>query len=251
MTRTTFLPHAALALLGAASVFTGCAGYANYPKLGRDDVAVNNPNTAPVPEAEFVALRWVVRRYPVNGPYTVNFPEGTYRRTGERLTAMLDDPNAKMLTPAAAGLPCFHVKRVWVRGERATVEILRPVLRPPMDIPTGSESKPLYQSFWVKCEAGWKPWRVVHARAWPIGKDVPPNLQGWPDEPPPAGSTLANPGIDTFKEQGAKPASETTPPAAPTGSEAPPPAAPAEQPPQSPASTEGGQLEEIPVESPR
>ncbi len=181
-----------VALLTLAAL-SGCAGYANYPQIGKDDVAVNNPNVAPTPEAAFVALRWVIRRHPVEGPYTINMPAGTYRRTGERVIQLLGDPNARLLTPQNQNLPCYHVKQVWVRGERATVEVLRPVLRPPMDIPSAAPSSPLYQSFWVKCEAGWKPWRVIHARAWPMGADAPPNLAGWPDEPPPPGNRLADP----------------------------------------------------------
>lgn len=209
---TAALAAATLAA-SSLSVLTGCAGYANYPQIGKDDVAVNNPNTPPVPEAAFTALRWVIRRYPVEGPYTVNLPEGTYRRTGERLLALLKDPDAYMLTPSSEHLPCYHIKRVWIRGERATVEVLRPVLRPPMDIPAGSETKPLYQSFWVKCEAGWKPWRVIHARAWPIGRDVPPTMQGWPDEPPVPGSRLADPAAGAGRTGGVEPSSPTSAPA--------------------------------------
>lgn len=210
----------ALALSAAVG---GCAGYANYPQIGKDDVAVNNPNTPPVPEAAFTALRWVVRRYPVEGGYTINMPAGMYRRTGERFIQMLNDPDARLLTPSTQHLPCYHIKRVWVRGERATVEVMRPVLRPPMDIPSGAPSTPLYQSFWVKCEAGWKPWRVVHARAWPIGTDVPPDMRGWPDEPPPPGSRLANPaeGADIPNMQPAQPSAPGAPEAAPAGEAAP------------------------------
>lgn len=194
------LPILAFSMSIAAAALSGCAGYANYPRIGADDVAVNNPNVAPTPEAAFVALRWVIRRHPVEGPYTVNMPAGTYRRTGERVIQLLGDPDARLLTPENQNLPCYHVKQVWVRGERATVEVLRPVLRPPLDVPAGAAGggaggagTPLYQSFWVKCEAGWKPWRVVHARAWPMGADAPPNLAGWPDEPPAPGNRLADP----------------------------------------------------------
>jgi hypothetical protein len=206
-----------------APAMTGCAGYANYPQIGTSDVAVNNPNVAPTPEAAFTALKWVIRRYPVEGPYTVNMPSGTYRRTGERVIELLKDPDARLLTPTNQHLPCYHIKRVWVRGERATVEVLRPVLRPPMDKPAGTPDT-IYQSFWVKCEAGWKPWRVVHARAWPIGSDAPPNLQGWPDEVPPPGNRLADPatgiGADQNSVRGARwpqpaAAPETTNPASP------------------------------------
>lgn len=231
---------ASTALLVGGLCLGGCAGYANYPKLGASDIAVNNPNTPPVPQAEYVALRWVIRRYPVEGPYTVNFPAGTYRRTGERFLELLEDPNARLLTPANSHLPTYHVKRVWVRGERATVEVLRPVLRPPMDIPSGAESTPLYQSFWVKCEAGWKPWRVVHARAWPIGRDVPPNLQGWPDEPPPPGSRLADPsgGVGV---SGRGPGSQSSP-TPPAGGSTPAPV-------ETPAPPAGdAPIEEIPVD---
>lgn len=211
----------ALAAGGIGGALSGCAGYANYPQIGANDVAVNNPNAAPTPEAAFTALRWVVRRYPVQGAYTVNMPSGTYRRTGERMIELLRDPEARLLTPENQHLPCYHIKRVWIRGERATVEILRPVLKPPMDVPSGAPSSPLYQSFWVKCEAGWKPWRVVHARAWPIGSDAPPNLQGWPESAPAPGNRLADPatgvGVDQNSVRGANwpKQSEPAPPAPP------------------------------------
>lgn len=221
-TRTIRTPLAATLMLaaglGVGALLSGCAGYANYPKIGSDDVAVNNPNVAPTPEAAFTALRWVVRRYPVDGPYTVNMPSGTYRRTGERVIDLLNDPNARLLTPTNQDLPCYHIKRVWIRGERATVEVLRPVLRPPMNLSSGAPSAGLYQSFWVKCEAGWKPWRVVHARAWPIGTDAPPNLQGWPDEVPPPGNRTADPatgvGADRNSIRGAQWPQQPAPPEA-------------------------------------
>jgi hypothetical protein len=227
-TRTSKSPALIVsAALIAACAFSGCAGYANYPQIGASDVAVNNPNVAPTPEAAFTALKWVVRRYPVEGAYTVNMPSGTYRRTGERVIELLKDPDARLLTPTNQHLPCYHIKRVWIRGERATVEVLRPVLRPPLDKPAGTPDT-IYQSFWVKCEAGWKPWRVIHARAWPIGSDAPPNLQGWPDEVPPPGNRLADPatgiGADQDSIRGARspepaPAPQTTEPVpAPAGS---------------------------------
>ena len=208
-TRSILLPAATmLALLG------GCASYVNYPAIGKDDAAVNNPNIAPTPEVTAVALRWVVERYPVGGPFVVNLPRGTDRSTAQRILSQLRNPDARLVTPETKQLPAFHVSMVWIRGEKATVEVIRPVTDPQLTkpntaytssgvpVPSTPTTGPVYQAFNIKLESRWSPWVVTHAQGWPIGTAKPPELMGWASAvpgstPPPAAAPTAEPATQT------------------------------------------------------
>lgn len=189
--------------LGGLAGLPGCSSYGNYPPIG-DDVADNDPNVAPMPEITAAAVRWLVRKYPVEGPYVVNLPAGMERETGESVLRRIGDPNARLVMPSTKNLPAYHVTKLWLRQFHAAVDVLRPVT----DLPASSEggSKPInYQLFTIKLVGGGLngAWRVEAVpRAWPIGTYTPPMLFGWDELPPaPVGITAPAPAPAPAQEE--------------------------------------------------
>lgn len=172
----------AAAALGCVSApLGGCATYANYPARGEKDPAINDPNVFPAPEVIGVALERVLSRWPVEGEFVVNLPRGMTRRRAEEIVRKLHDPLARLVSIETAGLPAFHVTRVWIRpGARAQVEVLRPIFGI-----GGRDEAALYQPVTVKLrQSPLRAWRVDAVRVWPIGQAETPELFGWPEEAP-------------------------------------------------------------------
>jgi hypothetical protein len=166
-----------MASVGVASGLFGCS-YANYPPIGTaaDDAAVNDPNAAPVPSLTRTALGHVIERFPVEGDYVVNLPEGMTRRRAEELVMKLWDERAHLPGPGTELCPVYHVTRVWLRpGGRSEVEVLRPVfgVGTPGD---QAEFQPV--SVYLR-RSPLERWKVDGVRVWPIGTAVPPPLFGW------------------------------------------------------------------------
>ena len=81
------------------------------------------------------------------------------------------------------GLPVYSVTRVWLRGDKATVDVVRPVTLDGMQ-PTEENTDGVaytYQKVTLRLEGGFRPWRVVGTREWPIGLEDRPELFGWPE----------------------------------------------------------------------
>ena len=160
-------------VLGAGVLGGGCAHYVNYPAIGGDRLAVHDPNVAPVPDVVVLAVRRVVTRHTVGEEFVVNLPEGMDRRVAERVVGEIGG-GARVVSPETDELPAVHVKRVWVRGDRAAVVILRPV-----DGLGGGG----HQAVTVRLE---KPvfgvWEVVFERAWAAGAAETPELFGWSED---------------------------------------------------------------------
>ncbi len=165
-----------MAVLGnvVALGFGGCAHYVNYPAIDGDGLAVHNPNVAPMAEVVALAVRRVVSRHPMEGEYVVNLPEGTNRRVAEWVVAEIGE-GARIVTPGSEGLRVVHVKRVWVRGHRAVVEVARPVV--------GIGEEESHQTVTVRLA---KPvfgvWEVVFVRGWAVGAAETPELYGWSED---------------------------------------------------------------------
>jgi hypothetical protein len=204
-----------LTALAAAVPLAGCNRWSNYPPIG-DDTANNDPNMSPVPQATAAALEWVARKYPVEGPFVINLPQGTTRRTADRILADIGNPSARLVTPESKGLPAFHVTKIWVRESRASIDILRPITN--FDAETERGRSPInYQLITVKLLGGpLRPgWRVDAApRAWPIGAHEPPPLYGWAAEwEQPAGeATSAQPTPEMNPAEAPAPAPDDAPP---------------------------------------
>ncbi len=204
--------------LVALGALLGCAAHATYPERVEEEWSVRDPNINPVPEVMRVALQRVTSRFPVNGPYVVNLPQGMQKRWAEDLLRRLKDPNANLVSAQTADLPAFHVAKVWVRpGSRAWVDILRPVF----GVGGPQSEGPLYQRITVQLrQSPLEPWQVDSVRVWPLGIDQPPALFGWP-------------ALDSTS-----PAEPMTPPPAPASAPASAPAdAPAAQSPAPPPSS--------------
>lgn len=160
----------------------GCASYINYPAIGtaEEDAAVNDPSVAPAPTVIQASLKRVVERFPVQGPYLVNLPQGMVKRRADEIVASLRDPNASLPRIGGEPLPVYHVTQVWVRpGDKAQVEILRPVFG------VGNPGNPeQYQPITVRLRRSpVENWKIDSLRVWPIGSAVPPELYGWPEPP--------------------------------------------------------------------
>lgn len=166
--------------LAACAAVAGCASYANYPPLGtaKDDAAVNDPNVSPVPSIMRIALAHVIERFPVEGDFVVNLPEGMTVRRAQELMLKLGDPRANLPQAEVETRPVYHITRVWLRpGGTSEVEILRPVFG--VGTP-GDQAE--FQPVTVRLRrTPLEPYKVDSVRVWPIGIAVPPPLFGWGD----------------------------------------------------------------------
>lgn len=196
-------------LLAAMSLaLGGCIGHNNIEPIS-GATAFENPNEAPVPQAMTTALRWVIERYPPNPeqpigsfpsePIAVNLPT-RMRFEMARKVARDVAPNVTILTQEnQRTLPVYHVGRVWVRGDAASVDVFRPVSA----FGASPGGQPTYQAITVNLRAGFAPWRVTAHRVWPVGTlDLP--LLTFPS-PRPA------PGMNVPSEPESPPAAETFP----------------------------------------
>lgn len=205
----TLLRCVAIAAVGLAP--GACVSYQNYPQVEAKDPAVNDPNVPPSAEVMAVALERVTSRYPAPGEYVVNLPQGLQKRRAEEVLRRLNDPRARLVAPDTQSLPAFHVTRIWIRpGERASVEVLRPVF----GVGTPGVT-PEYQAVTVNLRrpamAGY---RVDSVRVWPIGGAVPPPLYGWPDleaRPESASAAPAQPSDQTPEPAPTQPGSDPAP----------------------------------------
>lgn len=163
----------------AAAALTGCAGYSSYPPL-KGDTAFNNTNSGDMVAVMAVGMRWMVDRYPVEGEFAVNLPEGMTRRRSLEVLAQMGSPNARPLTPETAHLPTFHVARVVVRISDAEVDIVRPVATF-----SDREQRPINQLVTVRVKGGLSPWRAFGEKPYLIGAAETPPLRFIPSNDPP------------------------------------------------------------------
>jgi len=159
---------AAVALASMLMPLTGCVALvASWPAVG-DDGAVNDPNVSPIPRVITAAVHEVVRRYPVPGEFVVNLPEGLHLSRAERITAEIS-PNARIVSPGTEHLPVYHVTKVWVRGDRAQVDVVRP-----LDEPQTWQRVTVHLRHHL--DGGWT---VEYVKVWPMGMATPGSLYGW------------------------------------------------------------------------
>lgn len=167
-----------------------CQQYVSSPGVPTARGIPENPNKPAAVSAIVEAVRYVATRYPPGGhdydaptmqeqaaveaPYAliVNPPRGLRKGFYERIVKGIG-PQAQPITVAneISGLPTFHVTRVWMRFQTATVDVLRPM----PELGQNADGTPIYQMVTVRLEGGLNPWRVVHARAWsPTNVEIPP-----------------------------------------------------------------------------
>jgi len=155
----------------------GCVGYTTYPppESGKGaDAAINSPNAPPAPEVIFAAVRYTTSRWPTEGAYAINLPADFDAKRMHYVFDLLHDPDAAPVTPATidAGIPVYHVGRVWIRGGYAEVDVYRPIL----DVP-GPNGAPVHQMVTVSLKPNLLTrWRVTSTRSAAIGLHTPPAL---------------------------------------------------------------------------
>lgn len=161
------IPIFALVALPIAAGLPACVGVSTNPSIYDD------PNARPVASAAIVeittaAVRHVVSRYPVNGPYALNLPASIPDSQAQSIIRRLAASQAQLLTEHSASLPTYHVESVRVLGDEAIVQVHRPInVR-------GADEKPVTQAIEVKCRGGVHPWRVVATRGLMLGAIPPP-----------------------------------------------------------------------------
>jgi len=183
-------------VFGGMGVGGGCQQYSTYPAVASAEGMAESPNKPATEATMTLALQYVATRYAPAGlqkepatpadagkltvdyPMVVNLPRGMRKSFYERIAKKVGPQVVPMTADVENGtLPVYHVTRVWLRFNTATVDVLRPM--PEVGVAPGGG--PVYQKVTVRLEGGFEPWRVVHARAWEPGTDPAPLAYHVPD----------------------------------------------------------------------
>ncbi|HRQ71753.1 MAG TPA: hypothetical protein PLU35_01860 [Phycisphaerales bacterium] len=171
--------HAALLSLALAAGACNTVHHTSYPSsLGVAATPDEDPNGATLSALMAAAARWSVEHYPPpTEEYALNLPAGL-KREWYLATVEAAGPNARALTDETAHLPTYHIGRIWVRSDRAKVDVTRPVFT------LGETTSPLDQTttVWLR-RTGWTSWRVEHTQPWAIGVVPTPEPYYLPPEP--------------------------------------------------------------------
>lgn len=188
-----------LALVAASLAgLSGCTSTTNYPEIEGTKLTFEDPNEWRTVAAMIVAVRYVGNRYEpgrlpeystidpseaaestVDYPFILNVPPGLRKNYYDRLCREVG-PNVRPVTPDVADavanhqetdVPLVHIGRVWIREQRAEVDVYRPMPELGLD----KNGNQIYQMITVRLTGGVQPWRAIHARAWAPGAfPVPP-----------------------------------------------------------------------------
>lgn len=190
----TFLRLTTLLTLAGTIALASCTReYANYPPITGDEFATKNVNASfNMKNAMAAALRWTALRYPPpggeNAPFAINLPAGSSEETYQRVIELIGRGAQPVSEANANSLPVYHVTRVWLRGEIARIDIVRPVFEV-ADKPGGGH---VYRGVEVRLAGGWKPWHVTGSSEYEIGVLEPPALHipGQPGNAPLPANTV-------------------------------------------------------------
>ncbi len=178
---------AALLIVAAvsAAVLPGCVGHNVYPPM-EGERGFTNVNSDPFPPVMTAALQWVTTRYPPNADaewnqpaagnfgttdFAINMPRGLNRMIAERIVRNVGN-GAQPMIPGNENLPTYHVSRVWVSGDDAKVDIVRPVV----SVAFTDQGKPVTQGITIRLRGGLKPWTVTSHRLWSFNALQPPAI---------------------------------------------------------------------------
>jgi hypothetical protein len=180
----------------------GCVGYDVVGETGREP-GFKNANSPAVHNIMAEAVRWTVTRYPPYeraewdaGPtslgnripiegdevFAVNLPPGT-RREVYLMVVSKAGPGAVPMAPGREAMPTYHVSRVWVGGDEARVDVIRPV--PGLYAGEATGGEPATQGISLRLRGGVRPWRVTSHNMWTLGAMEVPPLCYVPEAPPP------------------------------------------------------------------
>jgi hypothetical protein len=177
-----------LGVLVAAGVSMGAlsachVGYNVYPP-GEGERGFTNVNSDPFPSVLTESLQWVTLRYPPNAdaqwtqpmtgnvgetPYAVNLPASLNPQIATKIVERVGN-GARVLTPETEKLPTYHISRVWVNGDEAKVDIVRPIFG------ITPQDKPLTQGITVRLRGGMQEWHVTSHREWAFDALQAPEL---------------------------------------------------------------------------
>ncbi len=172
-------------LLAGTGMLSGCVGYNVYPPM-EGERGFTNVYSNPFPQVITESLKWVVVRYPPNSqaewsqpaagnvgvtPFAVNLPVGLNRVLAERMVKDIGQ-GAEPMIPGNEKLPTYHISRVWVSGDDAKVDIIRPVV----DVAYTGQGKPVTQALTVRLRGGLAQWHVTSHREWAFNALQPPAI---------------------------------------------------------------------------
>ena len=192
MTRTrTVLSAAALAL-----ALAGCESVM-YDSNVEGPVAARAAEEPPVAGGTVAAcmaqsLRWVLDRYPPPADaapdswVAINLPIGVTREQYIDVALMSGDRVAPM-QQGLEHLPTYHVGWVWVRGDKARVDVTRPVYV------LTSDDRQVYQTTTLHMKRHFASWRVERTQPWGADIVVTPAPNYIPPEPEKPGVIVAEP----------------------------------------------------------
>ncbi|HMN42878.1 MAG TPA: hypothetical protein PKE29_18710 [Phycisphaerales bacterium] len=191
--RTAHRPLPALVACIAVStlgLLGGChVGYNVYPPM-EGSRGFTNVNSDPFPAVMTESMRWVVLRYPPNAhaewnqpaegnvgitPFAVNLPAGLNPALASKIVENIGS-GALPVSPETANLPTYHISRIWISGDEATVDLVRPVFGLTVN------DKPLNQGLTLRLRGGMSPWHVTSHREWAFNALQPPALN-YPNAP--------------------------------------------------------------------
>jgi len=166
-----------LTLAGTIALASCAREYANYPPITGDEFAIKDVNNSMnMKNAMAAALRWTAMRYPPpggdNAPFAINLPAGSSEETYARVASLIGHGAQPISEANAKSLPVYHITRVWLRGEIARIDVVRPVFEV-ADKPTGGM---VYRGVEVRLASGWSPWHVTGSSEYEIGVLEPPAL---------------------------------------------------------------------------
>jgi hypothetical protein len=180
----------ACSLVVLSAGLAGCFQNATYPAIPTSRGYSEDPNKPASEAAVVAALQYVTSRWTpgqrefdvmtsphalpmADYPLVINLPLGTRKLYYDRIARKVG-PEVQPATAENTNgtLPVFHVTRVWLRTDHGIVDVLRPMPELGLD----KDGKPIYQKITVRVEGGFKPWNVVHARAWYPGDERTPEF---------------------------------------------------------------------------
>ncbi len=192
------LALASVILFAMAALFApGCVGHNVINPVADGERGFSNPNSDPIPPLMIESLRWVVTRYPPEeaaewtaggaplpdagigtpGPrFAINLPEGTNALVYQRV-ANLVGFGAVPMQEGNESLPTYHVSRIWVSGDEAKVDVIRPI----KGLNAGPESRPITQPITVRLRGGLAPWHVTSHNVWSFNSLPTPPLYYMPE----------------------------------------------------------------------
>lgn len=170
-----------LAALLWAALLPACVGYGTYPRA-QGQSSASAINSAAAEEIIIAAFRHTLDRdagsafaepsHVVLLSLPPEMPAYRARRIAEKLGPGVLNPTQARVD---AGLPVYHVGRLAQRGDRAEIDIYRPVALGP-DTPSS------HQAITLRLRGGSGPWRVELSQPWAVGAFQPPPLSPLEDD---------------------------------------------------------------------